>query len=218
MLMTDIKVKNSRALLAAMLVYILMVHSGCRHKESYLSPAKYVTWVEDPRNGLNVKKEIGDITFSLQYQPAELMVANRYKDPYLTTQTLNREVNKYRDFEYYTLRITNNHSNTDILAYKLQHPNDYYDREKYYCNDFGNDIYLVKDQDTISCTLFNYIPSYGIAPYIDFLIAFPRAKNNKIDAENNRLLVVDDKILGNGIVKLEIKKDNINNIPTIITY
>jgi hypothetical protein len=182
-----------------------------------LSPIEYVKWVQDDKNGLNIKKGMGNVSFSIQYQPAGYLVANEEKDPHLRTLVFNKKMEKYIDLEYYAVRIESK-ENKDVLTVNLDKQEDYYARENYYSFEFQNDIIMIEGKDTLGCAMFNFIPSYGLSPHIDFVVAFVKSKEEKEKAAHDRQLVIDDRIMGDGLLKFEIKKDDINNIPSIITY
>lgn len=222
MLMKDLKVKSSITLLflllAATSVFFI---SWKKHDKQILPPVAYVKWMQDPKNGLNIKKEMKDFKFTVQYEPAEYIVANFEKDPYLKTSVLNSQKNKYSDLQYYTLEISCPSAGKDLLTIGIDDQQDYLKRENYYSFDFEHKIYLIDNgRDTLSCALFNYAPNYGIAPHINFSFAF---KKNNEELKNgislsDKTLVIEDEIFGNGILQFNIKRDAINNIPTMLTY
>jgi hypothetical protein len=216
--MKGIKAKSSFIITSVLVIGASVLFISLRRDNKALPPAEYVKWVQNPDNGLNVSKQIKDVKFTVQYQPANYLVANKERDPYLKATVLNSEVGKYTDLEYYDIRLASAKTNQDVLTLDLQNQQDYYSREKYYSFGFENDIYMISNNDTIPCALFNYVPNYGIAPYTDFMIAFTKSKNESKKAMYDHTIVIEDKIFGNGILKFEIKKSDINKIPPIITY
>ena len=72
----------------------------------------------------------------------------------------------------------------------------------------------------LRCAIFNYVPNYGIAPHIDFLLAFEKNKN-EVHSEKklyDREFIINDKVMGYGTIKFQIDKDDMNKIPSLTTY
>lgn len=174
--------------------------------------------MNNPENGLYVYKNLGSVSYSVQYESAEYIIDNMEKDPFLKSSALQKELPNYHGMEYYIIQLRNIKSNTDILTLDLENKNEYYERENYYSFDFQNDICLIRGGDTIPCTVFNYVPNYGISPHIDFMVAFVDKEKTAAQVKADRTIIIEDKIFNNGTIKLEIKKDNINKIPLLITY
>jgi hypothetical protein len=216
--MKNIKGKGKLIIPLVLLVGLSCFFISWKHNTISLEPINYIKWVKDPANGLNVSKKIGSIIYSAQYEPVEYLVANSKRDKTLKTAVLKKEVSGYEGMEYYTLQLMNAESNTDILALKLQSRDQYYDRESYFSFAFQSDIYLIRGVDTIPCSAFNYVPNYGISPHIDFLVAFPKKANEAENTDMDRTIVIEDKVFNNGTIKLEVKKENINKIPALITF
>jgi hypothetical protein len=218
--MKGIKVLNRGFLIIPLFVGILFFFINWKSEKKSLKPMEYVQWISDMHNGLRVEKKMDNVSFYVQYEPANYVVANIYKDAYLKTSVLNSEKKKYSDLQYYSIQICSLIPNSDILSLKLKNKDDYYTRENYYSYDFEKDVFLVDGEDTLGCCLFNYAPNYGISPHIDFLVAF---KKNKDESESDKILnskriIIYDKIMGYGVLWFEISKRDINNIPDIITY
>jgi hypothetical protein len=216
--MKSIKARNKVIITMVLLVGVSCFFISWKHNSIALPPIDYIKWVKDPANGLDVSKKIGDVIYSIQYEPAEYIVANMKKDTLLNSTVMRKEISNYQGMEYYIIQLKNAKSNTDILTLDLASKEEYYSREGYFSFDFQNDIYLVKGEETIPCTMFNYVPTYGISPHIDFLVAFVDKKDESNNASEDRTIVIEDKIFNNGTIKLQVKKENINKIPALITY
>jgi hypothetical protein len=216
--MKNIKVISSCAAVIAVGVVSFMAISW-KKDVKYLPPVDYVKYVKDSKNGLTVVKHMDKVDYSAQYRSAEYMVASEQKDPYLKTDMFNKEKLKYADLEYYLLQISTANGNQDVLTINLQSEEEYTKRQGYYSFAFENDIVLVEGIDTLPCAIFNYVPNYGLSPHIDFLLAFTKNKNEsdgKLKFDRN--FIINDQVMGYGTVKLTLKKEDLNNIPSLTTY
>jgi hypothetical protein len=167
-----------------------------------------VKYIEDEANGLKVSKTIGDIHYSIQYKPDDyiLLKENNHEQSVIKKEDL-------KDMQYYTMQYALVKSGKDILKVHLDNTNDYYARTNYFSFNLQQDIYLVEGKDTMACKLFNYINSYGLSPKADFVMAFDKSKHKE---QEDKMLVLEDKVYGGGIIKLKIEKESIQQIPELI--
>lgn len=183
------------------------VSFSCSKKE--LHSNDYVKFVEDESNGLRVSKNIGEVNYMIQYKPIEYIL--------LRENNNNGDIKKRKEdlggMQYYTLTYSLVKNNKDILKFNLTSPDEYYERVNYFSFGLQNDIYLVDGKDTLDCKLFNYVRSYGLSPKADFVLAFDKSKQTKT---TDKLMVIEDKIFGGGIIKIKISKEDIENIAELI--
>ncbi len=192
-----------------LMLAILLV--ACENQR--LEPAAYVQWVEDEAHQLCKKNILQGVEYLLQYQPLEYVVANEERDEQLPTTTLQQRKKELEGLQYFKLRMQSKQGE-DVLMTNLSDPAEYDLRVNYYSFDFKHDIYLVEGADTLQCRLFHFVRSHGIAPYVDFVMAFDQASQ----ASGNKQLVLTDRALANNPMEFNISKEAINNIPEIITY
>src|SRR4051812_47435298 len=57
-----------------------------------LLPIEYLNWCKSKNNGLVKNKELGDLTFSLQYKPHEYVVCLEQKKEFIEEAVLNKEL------------------------------------------------------------------------------------------------------------------------------
>lgn len=183
------------------LVSALLLSCG----SSSLNREKYIRYIENPENGLMVKKNIGDYQFSLLYKPTEYIIL-KSKDSLLTTQGMETEKQKYKGMQYYTFRIMQNKTGEEESSVE-NNPvlTDYLD------NYAENDFLLICGKDTLPCLLYHFERSYNAAPYQNILLGFAETKDQSL----TRTLVFNDKALGTGIVKMSVSNQSIQNIPAL---
>ncbi len=177
-----------------------------------LSPANYVNWVKDPKNGLQKEKEINDLIFSLLYQPAEYVISEDRKKENISAEELKTELDAHSELEYYNLKIGAKNYNGELLKYDLNNGHEYKDRVEYYAFKFEKDIMLIAGNDTLPCSIFHFERTFDVAPYSSFLLGF---KIPSKDKNKDRSIVIDDKIFNKGTVKFFFSEKRIGTLPKL---
>jgi hypothetical protein len=195
-----------------MLVVIASVLCSCRGS---LAPLDYVRWVEDEAHGLHLEKEVGDIKFSLQYQPVEYLTAMQEKTNSLEKGTLDSNLNSKKNTLCFLFRFESTGPQKDVLKMNLDSKQEYFDRILYMTDEMQNDFQLVSGKDTLLCKLYHYERTYNLSPRQSFLTVFERKAQAKI--QDDLIFIYQDKILGTGTIRMRIKAEDIKKIPTIKT-
>jgi len=178
----------------------------------FLSPANYVNWVKDPKNGLQKEKQIKDLIFSLLYQPAEYVICQDRKKESISSEELKKELDAHSELEYYNLKIGAKDYNGELLKYDLESGHDYKERVEYYAFKFEKDIKMVVGIDTVPCSIFHFERTFDVAPYSSFLLGFKIPLKNK---GKDRTIVIDDKIFNKGTVKFLFSEKRISTLPKL---
>jgi len=185
-----------------------MMLFSCTQKE--LSVKDYLAWVNNPENGLKVSKEIKDYKIELFYKPAEYIAINEQKTTEIDTTLFYQRIKEIKDFQYYTLKIESL-KGTEMMRTNIASEHEYSQRLQYFSDLVQYDLSLEENNDTLTCQLFHFERNYGVAPYNNIVLGFPKPTQ-----ESTKTLVFNDQILGIGKIKLKIEKENIDNIPNII--
>lgn len=185
-----------------------MMLFSCAQKE--LSVKDYLAWVNNPENGLKVSKEIKDYKIELFYKPAEYIAINEQKTTEIDTALFYQRIKEIKDFQYYTLKIESL-KGTEMMRTNIASEHEYSQRLQYFSDLVQYDLSLEENNDTLTCQLFHFERNYGVAPYNNIVLGFPKPTQ-----ENAKTLVFNDQMLGIGKIKLKIEKENIDNIPNII--
>lgn len=207
---------NSKYVLACIVTGTLTLTIwGC--SQVGLEPLSFVRWVENPANGLRVTKTMGAITYMLQYKPVEYIVAMEEKTQNLKKSTLNERVSELDGMQYYSLRLSPSSGDQDVLSQNMQSENDYLRMVNYFSFELEQDLYLVDGGDTLGCKLFHFVRDYGIGQNSDFVLGFdiPESQAKKTQ---RKVFVIDDHLFENGIIKLEIDANDLEEIPELISY
>src|ERR1700751_4964497 len=155
-----------------------VVSSDSKNSE-VLFPMAYVSWMQDEKHGLSKKKEIEDITFSIQYKPVNYIICLENKQEQLADSLVKRRANELEGARYFDLSIGLTEGEGEILKYHLTSVPEYDSRIKYFAFDMQKDIKLVEGNDTLDCMMFHFERAYDVSPYSKFLLAFPISGKNK---------------------------------------
>lgn len=169
---------------------------------SSVTKKEYIEWVENPLNGLNNNKTLGDFSYTIQYKPLEYIVIKK-----------NNELNEKKDFQnlHYIDLTLSNKMYSEYLKIGLEQKEDYYHRLKYFSFGIENDVKLIDGKDSLRCVFSHYERTYGITPYIKIVMAFEKKEESK----ENLFFTYHDQLFNNGIISIPIKRDELNNIPKI---
>lgn len=185
-----------------------MMLLSCTQKE--LNVKDYLAWVNNPENGLKVSKEIKEYKIELFYKPVEYIAINEQKTTEIDTALFFQRIKEIKDFQYYTLKIESL-KGTEMMRTNISSEHEYSQRLQYFSDLVQYDLLLEENNDTLTCQLFHFERNYGVAPYNNIVLGFPKPTQ-----ENAKTLVFNDQLLGIGKIKLKIEKENIDNIPNII--
>ena len=76
-----------------------------------------------------------------------------------------------------------------------------------------NDLFLVRDQDTIPCSLYHFERTYNIAPYCTLLLGFDK----KFKKFSSYQILYVDRLFSNKIITFNFLKESFERIPKLIT-
>lgn len=182
---------------------------ACNTKKKEISPLEYVKYIEDSDNGLKITKEIGEVIYTLQYKPIDYLIALEQKINFIDKEVYRRRKNELQGMEYFTLELFPKENNIEVLNIGAIDKNEYNERLQYASFDLQNDIYLINENDTLDCVLYHFEQKYGLGTSVNLLLGFE--KNNK--SSEDLTIVMEDKILNNGLIKFLLLKENIIELP-----
>ncbi len=192
------------------IVLLLILTVGCSKEE--VLPSELVKWVDNPENGLKQEKSLGDVSFIALYKPHDYMVVNEFKSDVIEQADLDQRKEELKGLQHYNFRIKSNMGG-DVVMNGIEDQQEYFNRVGYYSFDAQYDFQLVEDQDTLPCVLFNFVRTHGVAPYVDFALAFD-ANGEEI---KNKQLLLKDRVFTHDYIKFDFSKEDIEEVPTLIT-
>jgi hypothetical protein len=183
----------------------------------YIEPNDYLSWVENPENGMIVTQKVNDMVFSLMYKPLDYVALKELKKENVDALEIIKVKGQLEDMQYFTLRIASTSSN-DLLKSQNASSEDYNQRIQYFSFHMQNDISLVDGPDTLRCVLHHFERTYGLAPFRNFVLGFkqPESTSSK-DRKASKTVIFEDKVFGKGTIKLKVKSSDLWRIPEIKT-
>ena len=189
-------------------LFLITLLASCSKSE--LDGDEFIKYVENESNNLKTTKEIGDLSFQLQYCPTEYLLLKEYKTDRLPNGMVEQRKKENDSLQMFKLRIKTQKGD-DILNYGIGSMEDYHARMEYLSYGFEENIALVTGTDTIFPAIFHFERTYGVAPFADFMMAF----NTNIKHHENFQIIIDDNVFNTGLLKFSY--NNIQNTPKLKT-
>ncbi|MCH2045452.1 MAG: hypothetical protein MK212_15145, partial [Saprospiraceae bacterium] len=118
-----------------------------------------------------MKKEIGQLEIRAQYKPIHYIIAKEARKVELASNYVKEQEHELGNQTVYCdLRLTNNSGQGSPLT--LGGQMNYSSRLEYLTFGMQQDLKLVEGQDTLSCTLYQFVRNNELAPYVDVVLGF----------------------------------------------
>ncbi|HSH65042.1 MAG TPA: hypothetical protein VLB84_04400, partial [Bacteroidia bacterium] len=150
---------------------------SCGHRE--LDPQAYISWMENPKNGLHASEIVGDFEFDLQYKPLSYVALKSMKKEKVNKEELLKSMQEMGDLQYYTLRINSANGKGEMLRTNLSAADEYFYRVQYFSFQLKKDLYLLDGKDSLPCVFAHFERTYAISPNNNFILAFPVSQEEK---------------------------------------
>ena len=137
------------------------------------SPEKYISWVQNPENGLKKQIEFQNFVVDVQYKPTDYML--------LTNKGADKsDGNALDSMQYYNLsmrvpkefcqQMESNQELRDYLSYGFQ-----------------DDIYIEQSNDSLPCILFHYERTLAMKCVASYVLGF---ENPSQDVNQKRFIIL----------------------------
>jgi len=187
---------------------LLSMFFSCSSDE--LEVKDYLAYVKNPDNGLKVSKDLNEYQFELQYKPVEFIAINEQRTIHVDTAIYKQRVEELNGLQYYTLKIQAL-AGKEMMRTGITSEQEYSNRLQYFSDIAQYDMRLIDGNDTLTCVLFHFERNYGVAPYNNIVLGFPKTAGEVED----RTFTFSEQVLGVGKVNLKVAKQDINNIPKV---
>ncbi|MBO9702129.1 MAG: hypothetical protein J7604_18110 [Sporocytophaga sp.] len=191
------------------LIFFLFI--SCSDSDKSLNEKEFIEWVEDEENGLLMMKEFDDFIFTLQYKPAEYIVAKECVNKECSKEEIQSRIHELEELYHFNLKITAKDTQEEMLKKNISGTDEYFQRIEYFTSLAENDLKLYTLNDTIDCGLYHFERSYNMAPYSNMVVGFER----KVKTLQDLTFSFDEKVLGIGKINFKIEKDALEKLPTI---
>lgn len=185
----------------------LLTLSGCRRSADRLSYAKFV---RDEKNGLSRTLSIDGWQYIVQYRPAELIMLQEG----MSGQDSRRK-DGLRGVASFTIKIKRADNSASPLRYNLATREEYDQRLDYFLNAAAKNIRLLYGNDTLYPAAYHFETNYNLTPEETMLVGFLLPAKDEAPKRDMQLSY-NDELFKNGIIKVTIKKEDVDNIPNLV--
>lgn len=201
-----------------LLLIPLILIAGC--SRSSMSAADFMTWANSAESGLVKKKELNGLIYTAMYRPAAyIALQNEGRKNKATSVAGGLE--EISATQHFVLQVESTDA-ADVLAVNAVSAEEYHARVIYLSYGVQECFLLADGADTLTCRLAQFEQMFGAAPYIRLSLVFDDpvtgnvvASNTRNAQVNDKTLIYDDIVWGNGRMKFRIKATDLNNIPEI---
>ncbi|PCJ87069.1 MAG: hypothetical protein COA57_05165 [Flavobacteriales bacterium] len=198
------------------LIVLMIGLESCGKKQ--LKPMQYINYVENDNNGLKVVRKMGDYVLTAQYEPYKYLALKELKKTNMTLPEINEKVNQMGSLQYFTVKMSHRDGG-DFMKRNAAH-GQYNKKVQYLSFGIKNDFKLLYDMDTLECVLHHFERTYGVSPYVTFVLGFGNdsgsRKSDSRDLKGNLVLIYDDQLLGIGPIRFSVKKEAIEGMPELM--
>lgn len=188
---------------------VLCLFSQCN--ESVLSVKDYVAYMNNPKNGLVIQKEVDGVMFKLSYITPELMALNELKKVNISAKEWDEKLAEYKGMMYANLSIsavTDDHVYTTLGREGLSED----EIDFNYNLNAESDFMLLRNADTVKCVLYSFSKTYGLAKTIDLALGFDATSE---DNSGDKVVEYNAEFLNRGLLKFRFKQSDLANIPSV---
>jgi len=199
------------------LVNLLLLFSACG-ESVFESPAEYVQAVGASKSPLRQEKTLANFRYEVLYKPLDYVVLQEYPEA-----ERERRKKEYAGMQYYTFRIVCPKWKDDLLKYGTEDYTEYTQRLAYCMSAMQEQLLLEESGQVRPCRLFHYERLHQLDAGLTFLIAFDKNPAER-EAEladrafeyTDKTLIFDDRLFGNGQIRLTIPGKNLNKQPRFL--
>lgn len=178
-------------------ILLILVLYSCTPSE--LTPSEYKQWLSENKELFENTKTVNGINYTVRAQPDVLrQLSGLSKEGFAEDEK--------QELQYYLLHISADNYNGDMLRYKINNEHEYQARLNYLSFKIENDIELIEGNQTQACRISHYERSYGLAPYLNIVVAFSKTEYNGF-----KILSFSDEIFNGG--RINIKINEVKNLP-----
>lgn len=196
-------VNKSQYILLIVLLQIFFV--SCQEQ---LTANEYLQFVSDPENGLRKDQNVQGFELSVMYQPVDYSIAREIESG-VEVSDYNSKKESLGNSESFQFRIKLTEGG-NILRYNQNNNLNENTRINHFSFLAKDDFSIITKTDTVACNLCHYSRNYNLTPTVDLSLLF-----DELTKDSNWQLVYKDTQFGLGTVKFVIKKEDINNIPSL---
>lgn len=167
---------------------------GCNGK---LTEREYLEWVRDEENGLHAKKESGEISLDVQFQPTQYILLQRKKN----AEIEQKEEHQVDGLQYYLLTLGIVGGGADFINHGISNIEEKQRKEYYYSFNFQDALRLEDPSgNTLPCILYHFEKPINLAQSRTFVLGFPASESLETT------FIIDSEHLSSLPIKIKINK------------
>jgi hypothetical protein len=179
-----------------------------------IKPDEFVSYCNDQDNGLIQTRTFNSIIYSLKYEPIEYKTIkdlNNEKEK-ITIENFDKIKKEYEGLCYFVFKMEDSNSEKSPIKSIARNKEDLAKLTQYCQSSFSNEFYLESNNTKIPGVLFHLEDDYNITNFNLLSIAF---ETKNLDLNKDLVFVYNDPFFKNGLIKFNISKESIKNIPKI---
>lgn len=190
------------------LLLATLVITSCGKEE--MKPSDLIRWVEDGENGMIQRQDFEHYFFEVKYKPLDYVISVEGRTDELSSAKYEELKSQLEGLQYVDLNIGPLIQKGNALSGGTQNQEEYFERLDYFVTYANQDIFMVQGQDTLYPKLYHFERNYGLAPKNTLLLGFDQGEANQ-----DRLVCIDDQVLGVGRVNFLFENEKIKSTPTL---
>jgi len=205
------RVKGIKSCCFLLLTTQLFLLCGCR--ERVLSPKAYIKYMTDSKHNATKQKSMDKLKYTVHYMTPEMMALREIRDlSFLDSKLFDSLKNEYTGLCYFDMRVESSEDGEHIYNALDKTKQEVANAEWYMSFDMGKDFMLVSGNDTVSSALYHFNSTTGLSKVYDYSLAFNRKKGTE---QKDLILVYEDKIFGDGLLKFHFSAAEIQSLPKL---
>lgn len=190
------------------LVFVPFFFIGCKKS---LKGNEYTGFIKEEKNGLKKTVSIDGWEYTFQYRPYDYILLQEHDE-----RGAKKRKNELKGTACFTIKIKRADNSVSPLRYNLETRDEYDRRLNYFLNAAAKDIRLLYNgTDTLYPVAYEFENNYNLTPEETMLLGFTLPNKDELPKEDMQLSF-NDQVFKNGIIKVKIKKEDLNNIPNLI--
>lgn len=205
------RAKGIKSCCFLMLAAQLFLLCGC--KERVLSPNAYIKYMTDSRHNATKQKNMDRLKYTVRYMTPEMMVLRELRHlSQVDVKLFDSLKNEYDGLCYFDMRVEPSEDGGHIYNALDKTKKEVANAEWYMSFDMGRDFMLVSGTDTVGSALYHFNSTTGLSKVYDYSLAFNRKKGSE---QEDMVLVYEDKIFGDGLLKFYFSAAEIQSLPKL---
>lgn len=181
---------------------------SCSTKE--MSVAELNRYILEEKNGLIKKISKNGVELEVLFRPSRLVAAQQLTG--ITDVTERHKIkSEFDTLNYFVLHLSR--KGAEIENSFVSTPSQFTELIDYLSFGVSRDIYLVIGRDTVRALDAVYARTFGSADATSVIVVFGGGALKK---NGDPIFCFDDSVVGTGLTKFPFKKDDLEEVPTLI--